>query len=703
MTSPRKDPKRRKRRAATRRSRKTTANSSATTRLHPTKPGRAVAERGSAAAGDTQVVRYQYTDKRANPLGPPKIRRPGKNLRWARKLTQDEKQRLDRHIYRLPEVRRAIKRGETIYVVDGEKDADRMWAEGLAATCCPYGSWNWKDAHSRWLKDADVAVIADKDPRKPKGKVSFKGQKAALRIVRSLQKFDVDATVLEAVQGKDASDHFNAGYTAEDLISNRADLTSLPYAQSTSGSAIWELIERRGKQKHGRDWRPVLRDQLTTSYKYLCLLHEPDAKELAGDPKAEFRVGENGRPLHSCFKCSPEGKSDTETRRAFLTELAEEVGITVPELLGHDETSGSDEADIDKEFRRLWLRDQAQDRLHAHKAAATFSEPPSTFSLEQELAIEDGPPAYTIDRLHQTGTNTLLAAQYKTGKTTLTANCLRSLIDGTPFLGHFDIGEIDGRVAFWNFEMTDAMFRSWLRDQGIENMDRGAVWNLRGYTLPLWTPHVQDIAVRWLEEREVSFLFIDPWRRAYSGFGGENANEDVGRWLDVLDLVKRRAGVQDLVMATHTGRMQHEEGQERARGATTLDDWADNRWILVKEKDGNRYFHANGRDVHVDEVKLNYEPASRKLTVGGGDRRSERLRSHSLEAYEIVKKKPGIKKSELLDRMKGKRDFQVQGVADAIARGYIETKMDGRAQLHYPKQDPRRLKMPRAKRKKKSK
>ncbi len=38
-----------------------------------------------------------------------------------------------------------------------------------------------------------------------------------------------------------------------------------------------------------------------------------------------------------------------------------------------------------------------------------------------------------------------------------------------------------------------------------------------------------------------------------------------------------------------------EQGIERARGATALDDWADRRWVLVKHDGQDRYLCAEGR------------------------------------------------------------------------------------------------------------
>jgi len=48
-------------------------------------------------------------------------------------------------LYRLPEVVRAVKAGETIYITEGEKDADNLTRLGLAATTSPMGAGKMED------------------------------------------------------------------------------------------------------------------------------------------------------------------------------------------------------------------------------------------------------------------------------------------------------------------------------------------------------------------------------------------------------------------------------------------------------------------------------------------------------------------------------------------------------------------------------
>lgn len=66
-------------------------------------------------------------------------------------------------IYRLPEVATAISAGQTVYVVEGEKDADTLASFGYCGTTSPMGADHWERGHSEHLRGADVVIIPDAD------------------------------------------------------------------------------------------------------------------------------------------------------------------------------------------------------------------------------------------------------------------------------------------------------------------------------------------------------------------------------------------------------------------------------------------------------------------------------------------------------------------------------------------------------------
>jgi AAA domain len=51
----------------------------------------------------------------------------------------------------------------TVYVVEGEKDCDRLWSLGLPATCNPTGAGKWRAEFNAHFADRDVVIIPDMD------------------------------------------------------------------------------------------------------------------------------------------------------------------------------------------------------------------------------------------------------------------------------------------------------------------------------------------------------------------------------------------------------------------------------------------------------------------------------------------------------------------------------------------------------------
>jgi hypothetical protein len=66
-------------------------------------------------------------------------------------------------IYRYKEVKAAIARGETIFIVEGEGKADLLWSLGLPATCNIAGSEKWRPSDSKDLEGATVILCPDRD------------------------------------------------------------------------------------------------------------------------------------------------------------------------------------------------------------------------------------------------------------------------------------------------------------------------------------------------------------------------------------------------------------------------------------------------------------------------------------------------------------------------------------------------------------
>jgi len=374
---------------------------------------------------------------------------------------------------------------------------------------------------------------------------------------------------------------------------------------------------------------------------------------------------------------------------ASVTDLAEYTYSPVTgEIVEAGSASGIGGIDVDyltqQEIKLARAKRTAKKLLDQEEAAKNYHEPIFVRSLTDELKLPIEEVKWTIKDVFPTGANVTLTAQYKAGKTTLINSLARSLADGTQFLNYFDQPEHKGRVVIFNYEVSENQYRRWMNDVSIENSDKITLVHLRGKRLPLIVQRVEDLVVSILKDLDAQTWILDPFARAFTGCGDENSNSDVGVFLDTLDVIKDRAGVSNLVLPVHTGRAQ-ENGVDRARGATRLDDWADVRWLLKKTQDG-RFFSADGRDVLQEEQQLTFDEASRSLTLGGADSYTAKKRNNEDIWLDAVLANPGLSTSDL-SNMLGKRvDDKGMKMArkSLLANHKVKTTRIGTSDLWYP-------------------
>ena len=125
------------------------------------------------------------------------VRFPGKQFRQRKADGTWNLNGTRRVLYRLPEILYGIEQGKTIYLCEGEKDAEALRSLGKIATCSPGGASNWRDEYASFLTDAKVIVVQDKDEP---------GRAYAKAVVDSLRGL-AKCRVVEAKEGKDAHDH----------------------------------------------------------------------------------------------------------------------------------------------------------------------------------------------------------------------------------------------------------------------------------------------------------------------------------------------------------------------------------------------------------------------------------------------------------------------------------------------------------------
>jgi putative DNA primase/helicase len=182
-----------------------------TTELFPASNGRKpMTQRGQQ---QPEAV-YDYHDERGN-LRFQVVRFPGKQFRQRRPNGASgwewNLKAVDRVLYRLPEVTAAVKRGEQIFIVEGEKDADRLCSLGFIATTNAGGAGQWQDNYTEVLAGADVVIFPDNDePGRKHGKEVEESLRDTARTVKVIR--------LPGLDDKgDVSDWLNAGGSIEKL------------------------------------------------------------------------------------------------------------------------------------------------------------------------------------------------------------------------------------------------------------------------------------------------------------------------------------------------------------------------------------------------------------------------------------------------------------------------------------------------------
>jgi 5S rRNA maturation endonuclease (ribonuclease M5) len=150
-----------------------------------------------------QVVRYQPKDFR---------QRHFKDNQWHWGLKD-----IEPLPYNLPQI--LEQKDKTIFIVEGEKDADRLMSLGFLATTNSGGSKNWHDSLSKWFKDRRVILIPDNDSA---GYLHI--EKVANSILTASESVHIVKLEGKVAEKQDISDFIEQGGNLEQLI-----LSAEPY------------------------------------------------------------------------------------------------------------------------------------------------------------------------------------------------------------------------------------------------------------------------------------------------------------------------------------------------------------------------------------------------------------------------------------------------------------------------------------------
>ncbi len=191
-----------------------------------------------------------------------------------------------RVLYHLPEILNVTT--ETIYLVEGEKDVDNLWASGEIATTSPQGASAWKPEYANYLKGKRVVVIPDKDDA---------GYNYARQAIKSLQgkASELKAIILPG-PAKDISDWLEQGGDIQELPSLERETSilfspsKLEYHQDI-GKIYWEKViagqtlrfeaEKLSEEHTGIHARVTISIDVPLSWSYLSIERREDRSSLA--------------------------------------------------------------------------------------------------------------------------------------------------------------------------------------------------------------------------------------------------------------------------------------------------------------------------------------------------------------------------------------------------------------------------------------
>ena len=168
-----------------------------------------------------EVCRYDYRSEEGELLYQV-VRYNPKDFRPCRadgKYTLEGVQRVP---YRLENLSLTIEKGERIFFVEGEKDADRGNNEGLYCTTVAGGAGKWRSEYEKYFKNVDVILIPDNDD------AGFRGVQRIAEKITSVSKRIRILPLPGVKKGGDLSDWFDIDGNSSIKLLQLADSALTP-------------------------------------------------------------------------------------------------------------------------------------------------------------------------------------------------------------------------------------------------------------------------------------------------------------------------------------------------------------------------------------------------------------------------------------------------------------------------------------------
>lgn len=138
-------------------------------------------------------------------------------------------------LYRIPELLQAIEAGDDVWIVEGEKDVESLMKAGQTATCNTGGAGKWRQELARAFAGMEgpqrIRIVQDKD------EPGVEHARAVFASLQEVVKEGVTVEIVEAISGKDATDHLAAGHGTDafaliwPLPENYAEIDPLGFKQ----------------------------------------------------------------------------------------------------------------------------------------------------------------------------------------------------------------------------------------------------------------------------------------------------------------------------------------------------------------------------------------------------------------------------------------------------------------------------------------
>ena len=173
-----------------------------------------------------------------------------KTKNWSKKYKGDIVETFEQCqtiLYNLTGVDIAKRLGETIYITEGEKDADNLIKLGATATCNIGGGGNWTQLELETLTGCVVVLLADNDEPDKNGK--YKGEEVARKLYSQLEPKvkSISNPVFMPEGHKDVSDWIAAGGTLLELelLAKNAPILQEPKEDEPTAPKVKESKKER--------------------------------------------------------------------------------------------------------------------------------------------------------------------------------------------------------------------------------------------------------------------------------------------------------------------------------------------------------------------------------------------------------------------------------------------------------------------------